>query len=137
MILVIGDRRYPVVHIAKLSLKHALWLQQEIALNPSITSCRTWAEIRELWTEYARLTRAEQMAHVEGTFLTALTIWAARVTSGEDLSLLDAIDVPVSDLRWVTEPGDRAEGGSEGKAKRPRRAVAGGGRRGKGKRGKR
>lgn len=134
MILVIEGRRYPVVHIAKLSLKHALFLQQELAvMDPPITECRTWGEIRELWVTYAKLTKADQRAHTEGAFLTALTIWAARVATGEDITLMDAIDTPVSEIQWVTEPGDHA-GGPEGKAKGPRRAAAGGGRRGKGKR---
>lgn len=138
MILVVDGKRYPVVHISKLKVKHALLLQQEIALNPMITSCRSWEEIRKLWTQYARLPKDEQRTHAEGLFLTALTIWASRVTAGEDMTLMEAIDFPITDLRWVEEPGDRtpAAGSVEaGKAPGPRTGGGGAGRRNpKGKR---
>ena len=105
-LIVIGDKHYPLVDIEKLSLKHTLVLQRELSLT-NISSARTWAEARELVREFQSISKEERESHPEALFLTALTIWAARVTAGEDLTLLDAVDVPLSQVRFVHEPTDR------------------------------
>lgn len=124
-LIVIGDKHYPLVDIEKLSLKHTLVLQRELSLT-NISSARTWAEARELVREFQSISKEERESHPEALFLTALTIWAARVTAGEDLTLLDAVDVPLSQVRFVHEPTDRkapegkvAPRPSGGGAKRP------------------
>ena len=43
----------------------------------------------------------------EALFLTAVTIWAARVTAGEEMGLLDAVDIPAASVRWIAEPSDK------------------------------
>lgn len=133
MIIVIGDKHYPHVQIEDLSLGHVMALQRELTLT-NISSAKTWADVRALVNEYAATPKADQADHPEYLFLTSLVVWAARVTAGEQLSLLDAVDVPVSQIRFVAEPHDRVE--PEGKAKASRTASGqGGGRRpaGKGK----
>lgn len=116
MMLLVNGRRYPVVHIERVPIVHVLRLQAELAENPNITSVRSWRQIRQLWDEYGALkTRAEQLDHPESVFLTALMMWAARVCSGEDISLLEAADVSHDSAFWILEAADRNEE-AEGKA---------------------
>lgn len=130
MMLLVGGRRYPVVHIERVPIIHVLRLQDELASNPHITSVRSWRQIRQLWDDYGTLSNEEKLAHPESVFLTALMMWAARVCAGEDITLLDAADVPFDSAYWIREPGDLTEdaGEGEGKASSPRRAAADGGR---------
>lgn len=119
MLIEIAGKRYPLTHIEDLSLKHAMLLQRELAANPEISSLSTWGEIRWFWAEYMAMPKAERIVHPEALFLTALSVWASRVTAGEDLSLLDAVDFPAAQIRWIPEPSDRQAGEGPGKPKRP------------------
>ncbi len=133
MIVVIGDKHYPHVNIEDLSLGHVMALQRELTLT-NISSAKTWADVRQLVAEYAATPEGEQPDHPEYLFLTCLVVWAARVTAGEQISLLDAVDVPVSQIKFIAEPHDKLPG-PEGKAKAPTASVRGGAhqRRGGGK----
>ena len=123
MILDIDGAQYPVVHIEQLTLAKVLALQAELAANPSITSVRSWREIRRLWDEYSSLPdREAQLNHPESVFLTALIIWSARVSAGDDVTLLEAADVRLQAVRWIRDQAEQAEG----KAWGPRPAAAGG-----------
>ena len=106
MILVIGDKKYPGVAVNELSIRHTLALQRELAVT-NISSAKTWADVRALLSEFQALDKAERENHPEVLFLTALTIWAARVTAGEELGLLDAVDIPAAAVRWIAEPSDK------------------------------
>lgn len=110
MIIVIGDKHYPHVQIEDLSLTHVMALQRELVLT-DISSCKSWADVRRMVGEFQALPTKKRPDHPEFLFLTALTVWAARVTSGERLSLLDAVDVPLDRLRFVAEPHDLEPGG--------------------------
>ena len=122
MILVIGDKHYPGVAVSELSIRHTLALQRELAVT-NISSVKTWADVRALLAEFATLDKAGRENHPEALFLTAVTIWAARVTAGEELGLLDAVDIPAASVRWIAEPSDKkAAEAAEGKAQAPRGA---------------
>ena len=119
MLLEIDGRRYPVVAMERLELRHVVLLQRELQQNPGITALSTWSDIRHELGAWGNLTGKQREHHPEALFFTALTVWSARVSAGEDLSLLDAISVPVSAIHWIVEPGDRQAGEGEGKAHRP------------------
>lgn len=122
MIVIVGDRRYPGVQIEDLSLAHAMALQRELTIT-NISSCKTWADVRRMADEYQQLKPADRGNHPEFLFLLSLYVWAARVSAGERLDLLDAVDVPISQIKFVAEPHDKAE--PEGKATaRGRRKVS-------------
>lgn len=126
MKLLIGGRRYPVVHIERVPIVHVLRLQAELAENPHITSVRSWRQIRQLWDEYGALeTDQERLDHPESVFILALMMWAARVCAGEDISLLEAAEVSHDTAFWVLEGTDQPER-AEGKAGGPRPAAGGG-----------
>lgn len=105
MILVIGEKKYPAASVSDLSLKRALELQAEL-VTTGISSARSWADVQALMESFVSLSVEERAAHPEALFLTALTIWAARVGAGEDLTLLDACNVPLSAVKWIAEPTD-------------------------------
>jgi len=106
MILVIGDKHYPGVAVSELSIRHSLALQRELAVT-NISSAKTWADVRALLTEFQALDKSARENHPEALFLTAVTIWAARVTAGEEMGLLDAVDIPAASVRWIAEPSDK------------------------------
>ena len=106
MILVIGDKHYPGVAVSELSIRHSLALQRELAVT-NISSAKTWADVRALLAEFQALDKAGRENHPEALFLTAVTIWAARVTAGEEMGLLDAVDIPAASVRWIAEPSDK------------------------------
>ena len=78
MILVINGKTYPGTSMSDLSLKRTLELQREL-VTTGISSARTWGEIQGLMNEFMGMTPGERAHHPEALFLTALTIWAARV----------------------------------------------------------
>lgn len=118
MILVIGDKKYPGVAVEELSIRHTLALQRELAVT-NISSAKTWADVRALLAEFKALDKAGRENHPEALFLTALTIWAARVTAGEEMGLLDAVDIPAASVKWIAEPSDKQPAGKA----RPRRST--------------
>ena len=113
MILVIDGKTYPAVTIGDLSLRHTLELQREL-ITTNISSAKTWVDVQALLQEFTALPEDRRATHPEALFLGALTIWATRVSAGEQLSLLEAVDIPTSSVQWVKEPPDREE--PEGKA---------------------
>lgn len=121
MILIIGDKHYPSVSIDQLSLAHVLTLQRELVIT-NVSSAKTFADVQGLIHEFSALPAAERANHPEAIFLAAVTIWATRVSAGESLTLLEAVDIPASSVRWIAEPHDR-EPGVAGKAS-PRAAGA-------------
>lgn len=132
MLLQIGGKRYPVRSLEDLSLRLAAQLQHELGSGAfdRITSVRSMDELRDVLGEWGNLPKAEKVRHPEAMFLTCLTIWASRSMAGEDLTLLDAVDVPVSSVEWLAEPSDRKEssapkarpGGQSGPARKARKA---------------
>lgn len=107
MLMEIGGKRYPLTNIEDLTLKQSMLLQREMNAHPEMTSIRSLRELREVLADYAELIPEAQEAHPESVFLLAVTVWATRIAAGEDLSLLDAVDVPISQIHWIVEPGDK------------------------------
>lgn len=130
MQLEIGGKRYPVKRIEDLTLKHIAQFQFEMGSGQfdGITTLRTLNDVKQAMGAWGNLPKAEQDGYPDALFLTCFTVWAARALAGEDITLMDAIDVPASSLRWVAEPSDRPNP-QPGKA----HGSGGGVRRGKGK----
>lgn len=123
MILVINDKTYPGTTMSELSLKRTLELQRELATT-GISSARTWNEVQSLMESFVKMSAEERARHPEALFLTALTIWAARVAAGDDVTLLEACDIPPSAVRWVAEPADNLPS-TAGKAPARRKSQGG------------
>lgn len=125
MLIEVDGKRYPVKGIEDLTLKHIAKIQHELRSGEydGITSLRTLDDIQVMFATYGFLSKAEQRDHPESLFLTCFTVWAARAMAGEDVTLMDAIDVPMSSIRTILEPSDRAD--ESPKAKAPASGGAG------------
>lgn len=115
MILEINHKKYRLTRLDELNLKHAMQLQAELAAHPTLTRARTWLEVRTLWQEYSSLPEQDRETHPETLFLAALTVWATRVVAGEQLSLMEAIDVPVRSIRFLEALPDHQPKAGKGK----------------------
>ena len=124
MIVIVGDKHYPGVQVEDLSLLNVMALQRELTLN-NISRCKTWEDVQGLVSEMAALSAEDRKAHPEMLFMTCLLVWAARVSAGERVSLLDAVDVPVTQVRFVNEPQDRAPGKAKAPTKQGSRKGSG------------
>ena len=113
MILVIGGKKYPRATVDELSIKHILVLQRELVelSAAGVTSAKTWTDVRALLSEFSRLSEKEQADHPEFLFLISLTIWATRVSAGEEVTLGGALDIPLTSIQFVAEPTDKAPAG--------------------------
>ncbi len=105
-ILAIGDKHYPLVGLRelqqKMSLRQQMVLQRELAVT-NISSCRTMKDILLLLQSIPRMTKGAIADHPEGMFLIGVMVWASRVCAGEDISLLEAVDVPFDELRFIED----------------------------------
>jgi len=108
-ILVIGEKRYPVRQLEDLSMKLVAQFQHDLAAGEfeSITDVRSMGDLRELLGVWGNLPKKEQANHPEGMFLMCFVVWATRATAGEDVKLLDAVDVPSRSIAWLPDPSDR------------------------------
>lgn len=122
----IGERVYETAAIDQITLADIATLQAELgvlaASGTPITSARTWGDVQRLYGEFSAMPKAAQQDHPEGMFLTCLTVWATRRIAGEKLGLLDAVDVPVSQIRWIQTPDDHQAADPK---RRPASAPAG------------
>lgn len=128
MLLQLGDRQFKVVALEELTLLQVARFQQELATADLVTSARTWSDVRRIHEELRRLPQKERGTHPEGVFMTGVLVWAAQAAAGGDVSLLEAIDHPLSEIAWIREPGDPVDDGpgeGEGKARRPSGSGAG------------
>lgn len=133
MLLKIGDKTYKSATIDRLTLADIIFLQGALTQYPTLSTCRNWGDIKALvksWDHMDNRTRAE---HPEGLFLVGLVIWASRRTAGEKVDFLDALDVAVTDVTFLPEPGDRKPASAEGKAPKGSGRAAGNRQQGKAK----
>lgn len=83
-----------------------------------------WHDIEEAAQQMAVLDlvdpEGEAPDHPLNHEVLAASLWAARRRAGEDVTLSDATDIRVSDLRWLPDPEDRKPGKSKA-AKKGRR----------------
>lgn len=129
MLIEVAGKRYPVKGPLDLSLKHIAKIQHELRSGEydGITRLQTLDEIEAMFAAYSFMKKAERHKHPEAVFLTCFTVWASRVVAGEDMTLMDAIDVPMMSIHLIRQPGDRDD--ESPKAKPP--ASGGAGRPGK------
>jgi hypothetical protein len=101
----IDGREYEMSSIRRVTLRDTLTFNAE-ARRADLGI--TWAGLLALVDEVTALTVAERVNH-EGTWLLmAAVIWSSRRSQGEDVSFLDAIDVPLEDIEWFGDPQDEA-----------------------------
>lgn len=63
--------------------------------------------IQEMKTRIERLNEDERKADKDAPWLFAISLWAARIKAGEDVTFVEAVDFPMSQLQFLAEPADR------------------------------
>lgn len=126
----IGDAVYEMASVRRVTLRDSLQFNAEARReNLGIT----WAGLLALVDEVSALPVAERVAH-EGTWLLmAAVIWSSRRAQGEDVSFLDAIDVPLEDIAWFNDAPQDETPQDAPDPQMPRPASAGGVGRGAGR----
>ncbi|HEY1179925.1 MAG TPA: hypothetical protein VGF17_27530 [Phytomonospora sp.] len=123
MKVIIGERTYDMRTSDELSLRHALAFNKE-CLDQGLGV--SWLDIERLRAEVAALPAGEREQHPDVLMLTAVDVWATRVLAGDDVSFVDAISTPLSQMVFVSDPGDAPL--PEQAPPDPRRARPGSGR---------
>ena len=102
----IGAKVYPVGSIDKLTLADIMLLESELQAVGGISGVSTWAEIRDISQEFSGMSSAEAQRSPHMLLMTALAIWGARRSSGERVGFLNSVDIPLSEVEYLTDPQD-------------------------------
>lgn len=126
----IGEKIHDLADIDKVSLKDLLLLQQQTAESGRML---TMEDIRRMQADLNAIEDSKERGkHPDAIWLLAVGIWAARRLAGEDVTFLQAIDFPMSQLTFIKEPQDRKKpdptrarraSGRVGKAAAPPRST--------------
>jgi len=96
----IGDKVYDTATVDEISLRDVVSFNSQAA---EMGLGVTWADVERIATEAADR-KASDEAHPEALILFAVTVWAARRIAGEDVTLDEALDVPLKDIEIVEAP---------------------------------
>lgn len=95
MKIVIQGTTYPLVEAT---------LADHLALKAATGLSR--ADLEDLHARVRALDERERNRSDEALLLAGITVWFARRRAGEQLTLEQACDVPMSEVEFVREPGD-------------------------------
>lgn len=82
-----------------------------------------WNDVERVATEINALTPEQAESHPDKLLMTAVTIWVARRLAGDDLSFGDAIDLPLSKVKWIADPGDKKAKTNPTKPRKPQASA--------------
>lgn len=119
MRFLIGSQHYDLQALDRLTLAEILRLESE---TEQLGRPMKWSQVRAMAEALDGLTPEEFEAHDDSLWVVALGIWVSRLRKGEAVTLADAIDFPLSDLKFLPEPEDR----KPGKASAPKGSAGGG-----------
>lgn len=116
----LGDKTYETAGLDEVSLRDLVLFNTQAA---EIGLASRWSDVEAAAEEFDSLTEEEVRRHPDNMLVMAVTIWITRRAAGEDLSFGDAIDIPISKIEILPDPGDHKPGKPRG-AKKPRKASA-------------
>jgi len=109
----IAGKVYDVVDVKQLSMKDMLLFEQQ---TEAMGRRLTWADVTRWRNELEALPDDKARGeHPDSLWLTAVSVWAARRASGEDVTFEQAVDFPAADIKFIATPADR----------KPKKAAAG------------
>lgn len=121
----IGEKAYVMPSLDEISLKDLIRFNTEAA---NLGIAERWADVIAASREMSTMTPDEQDRHELAPVVFGASIWLARRGAGEEISLADAVDVPLSQIVFLPDPEDhrpgKPKGASTKKAPRPRKASA-------------
>lgn len=127
----IGAKQYSLQAIEEISLADLLRLEAELA---EAGRPLTIADIYDMDEQLQKITNDdERKRHPSAMMLLAVTIWASRRKSGDDVTFLEAVSFPMRQLKWLPDPQDRKAAAKPGptrpaSARAAKQAPAGRGR---------
>lgn len=113
----IGGKVYETRSVDKISLKDLVTFRSQAADLGLDTS---FSQVEAM----IALPVAELEAHPDNLLALAVTVWATRRVAGDDVTLAEAIDVPMADIQWLPDPEDHKPGEAKRPTSRTRKASA-------------
>jgi hypothetical protein len=100
----INGKVYDATDLESVKLRDILVFEQQ---TKDMGRAVTWGEVNQWADELDALGSDDERANHPGApWLTAVTVWASRRIAGEDLTFGDAVDFPMSALRFIPDPED-------------------------------
>lgn len=125
----IDDRLIEAESVDRLTLKHWIRIEQETG---ALGRPMTWSQVREAVDRVTGLKPDKAEKDPDFWLVVGVILWASRYAAGEtDLSLMDAVDVPMSSIEFLADEEDLVTPG--GGVGGPRRARPASGRAGSAK----
>jgi hypothetical protein len=113
---VIDGKTYTTTALDEVPLKDLIRFNTEAA---DMGLRERWNDVQRAAVEMDGMTSAEAEDHPDSLLVMAVTIWVSRRLAGEDLAFGDAVDVPMNQIKFLADPGDR-KGPTKGAAKKAR-----------------
>jgi hypothetical protein len=104
MKVVIDGKVYEGKMIDELSIKHALLFDRECADQGYPWR---WADVERVRAEVKALSRDAAEQHPEALLLTAVSVWAARILAGDDVTFTEAISTPFDRMAFLFDEAER------------------------------
>lgn len=83
---------------------------------------KKWSDVERIATEIDEMSEDEAEKHPDRFVMIAVTIWVSRRVAGEQVTLDQALDFPLSKLDFLPDSEDRKPGKAKG-AKKPHKAT--------------
>lgn len=115
----IGSKVYTSAALDEVSLRDLVLFDNQSA---DMGWSKRWSDIERIATEWDALSVEEAETYPEKMTMIAVTIWVSRRVAGEDVTLDQALDIPLNSLDFLPEPEDKKPGKPKG-AKKPRKST--------------
>lgn len=121
----IGDARYEVESVDRLTLAHWMRIERE---TEALGKPMTWSQVRDLVERVSSLPSWDEAQNdPDFPWLIGIVVWASRVQAGErTLTLEQAVDFPMGDFEFIDDtparPQDHKASGGGARPRKPRPA---------------
>lgn len=99
----IGDTIYTTAALDEISLRDLMLFDSQAA---DMGLKVRWNDIQRVAGEMTDLDDTQAGSHPDALLLTGVTIWAARRSAGEDVTLEQAVDFPLAQLQFLPSTAD-------------------------------
>lgn len=117
----IGEKTYSTASLDEVSLRDLVLFNTQAA---AMGWGAKWSDIERAAGEIDVLTDAEAGKHPDALMVLAATVWVTRRVAGDDVTLSEAIDVPLSQVDIIPEPQDRQPGKPRAAKKAAKKKVS-------------
>lgn len=121
----IGTKVYTTAALDEISLRDLILFNTQAA---DLGLEERWADVERIATEMSNLDEAGAEAHPGKMLMIGVTIWASRRLAGEQVTLEQAVDIPLNSIAFLPATEDRKPGPTKarkGPAKKATRPASG------------